>query len=82
MSRPCSSQQDGAGFQLRRRGASALGRAGLNIEGYEDFTVKKIKRTQAYVDMDIRLLPDESKQPTVVKYVLNDDPYNTLVIKF
>ena len=54
----------------------------FKIEGYEDFSVKKIKRNQAYVDMDIRLLPDESKQPTVVKYVFNDDPDNTLVIKF
>lgn len=54
----------------------------FKIEGFEDYTVKKIKRNQAFVEMDIRLLPDETKQPTVVKYVLTDDPYNTLVIKF
>jgi len=54
----------------------------FKIVGYEDFEVKHVKKNQAFVDMDVRLLPDESKQPTVVKYVLGDDPFNTLVIKF
>lgn len=54
----------------------------MKIAGYEDFKMKKLKKSSAVQHIDLRLVPDDINQPTLVKYQLSDDPYNTLVIKF
>ncbi|MFN8308771.1 MAG: hypothetical protein U0T73_02295 [Chitinophagales bacterium] len=55
----------------------------FKVEGYRKYTAYNIKKSAAVVDLDLKLQPDFSKEnSSAVKYVLNDDPFNTLVIKF
>jgi hypothetical protein len=64
---------------------SAFGKSAnvmLKIAGYEDFKLRKISKINDLHQVDMRLKPDEKNHPTAVRYQLNDDPYNTLVIKF
>lgn len=52
------------------------------VNGYESSTPKRIRKDVAFVDMDVRLTPDESNQPMLGRYVMNDEPFSPLVIKF
>lgn len=52
------------------------------IDGYKDIKLKKIKMNKDHYVQDVRISPEEKKDPTVIRYVLSDDPFNTLVIKF
>ena len=56
----------------------------FKIEGYQRYTAKAVKCDKPYVDLDLNLWPDGSKEASnaSIKYTLNDDPFNTLVIKF
>ena len=56
----------------------------FKIEGYQKFIAKSIRTSSPMVGLDLYLKADESRNTSsaTVKYVLNDDPYNTLVIKF
>lgn len=56
----------------------------FKIEGYQRYIAKSIKCDKSYVDLDLNLWPDDSKQVSTanIKYTLSDDPFNTLVIKF
>ncbi len=55
----------------------------FKVQGYKRFTIKNVDKGQTYVDADIYLQPMESSEPSEadVKYKLNDDPFNTMVIK-
>ena len=52
------------------------------IDGYKDIKLKKVKMNKDHYVQDVRISPEEKKDPTVIRYVLSDDPFNTLVIKF
>jgi hypothetical protein len=54
----------------------------FKIDGYNDLKVKHVNVKRELQQMDVRLLPVEKYETPNVKYVLSDDPYNTLVIKF
>jgi len=54
----------------------------FKIDGYNDLKINRINVKRDLQQMDIRLLPVETHETPNVKYVLSDDPYNTLVIKF
>lgn len=55
----------------------------FKIAGYKRYVIKSIDKNQTYVDADIYLQPLESdeKSDATVKYIMNDDPFNTMVIK-
>lgn len=54
----------------------------FKIDGYNDLKINRVNVKRELQQMDVRLLPIESHESPNVKYVLSDDPYNTLVIKF
>jgi len=56
----------------------------FKIEGYKSYVAKSIRCDKTFVDLDLNLFPDACKQASNanIKYTLNDDPFNTLVIKF
>ena len=56
----------------------------FKIEGYKSYTAKSVKCDKTYVDLDLNLWPDASRQASnaSTKYTLNDDPFGTLVVKF
>lgn len=56
----------------------------FKIEGYQKFIAKSIRTSSPMVGLDLYLKTDESRNTSTatMKYVLNDDPFNTLVIKF
>lgn len=55
----------------------------FKISGYKRYTIKNVDKTQSYMDADIFLQPmdSEEKSNANVKYIMNDDPFNTMVIK-
>lgn len=55
----------------------------FKVAGYKRFIFKNISKAETYVDADIILSPLEEieKSNVVVKYKMNDDPFNPLVIK-
>ena len=55
----------------------------FKINGYKKYMIKSIDKTRSYVDADIFLQPMESdeKSSANVKYIMSDDPFNTMVIK-
>lgn len=55
----------------------------FKISGYKRYTIKNIDKAQSYMDADIFLQPldSEEKSNANVKYIMNDDPFNTMVIK-
>ncbi len=55
----------------------------FKISGYKRFTIKGIDKAQTYIDADIFLQPMESEEKSNanVKYQMNNDPFNTMVIK-
>jgi len=55
----------------------------FKVAGYKKYAVKNIDKLQTYLDADIFLQPMESdeKSNANVKYIMNDDPFNTMVIK-
>lgn len=59
-------------------------RVTFKIEGYQKFVAKCIRTNSPLVGLDLYLKADDTKAASAaqVKYVLNDDPYNMLVIKF
>jgi hypothetical protein len=59
-------------------------RVTFKIEGYQRYIAKAIRCDKPFVDLDLNLWPDDSKQASnaQIKYTLSDDPNNTLVIKF
>jgi hypothetical protein len=56
----------------------------FKIEGYQRYTAKAVRCDKPFVDLDLSLWPEDSKQTSTanMKYTLSDDPFNTLVIKF
>ena len=55
----------------------------FKIAGYKRYVIKSVDKTQTYVDANILLQPVDSdeKSNANVKYIMNDDPFNTMVIK-
>ncbi|MBL7778847.1 MAG: hypothetical protein JNK66_11215 [Chitinophagales bacterium] len=55
----------------------------FKIAGYKRYVVKNVDKTVKYVDADIYLQPMESeeKSKASIKFELNPDPFNPLVIK-
>lgn len=55
----------------------------FKIAGYKRYVIKSVDKNQTYVDADIFLQPMESDESSSanVKYIMNDDPFNTMVIK-
>jgi len=55
----------------------------FKIAGYKRYVIKSVDKTQTYLDADIFLQPVDSdeKSNANVKYIMNDDPFNTMVIK-
>ena len=55
----------------------------FKIAGYKRFVVKGVKKSVTNVSADLFLEPDEtaSKSNANIKYVMDDSPFNTLVIK-
>ena len=56
----------------------------FKIEGYQRYTAKSIRCDKPFVDLDLNLWPDDSKEASTasIKYIFKDDPFNTLVVKF
>lgn len=55
----------------------------FKIAGYKKYVVKNVDKNVNYLDADIYLQPlnSEEKSQANVKYVMNEDPFNTMVIK-
>ena len=55
----------------------------FKIAGYKRFAVKNIDKTVSHLDADLFLQPDgsDTKSDAKVKYIMNDSPFNTMVIK-
>jgi hypothetical protein len=55
----------------------------FKINGYKRYVIKSVDKNKNYLDADIYLEPTESsaKSNAKIKYVMSDDPYNTMVIK-
>jgi hypothetical protein len=55
----------------------------FKIAGYKRFAIKNIDKSVTHVDADLSLQPDgsDSKSNAKVKYVMDDSPFNTMVIK-
>lgn len=55
----------------------------FKIDGYKKYVIKTIDKTASFVDANIFLQPLESdeKSNATVKYILNEDPFNPLVIQ-
>ncbi len=55
----------------------------FKVAGYKRYVVKNIDKNATYLDADIFLQPMESdeKSNASIKYIMNDDPFNTMVIK-
>ncbi|MFN8276671.1 MAG: hypothetical protein U0T84_04265 [Chitinophagales bacterium] len=55
----------------------------FKVEGYHKYVASNIRKTANVVDLDLKLQPESSKElSSGTRYMLNDDPFNTLVIKF
>jgi hypothetical protein len=56
----------------------------FKIEGYQRYIAKAVKCDKPFVDVDLNLWPDGSKESSNanIKYTMNDDSFNTLVVKF
>jgi len=55
----------------------------FKVSGYKRYAIKNIDKSQTYLDADIFLQPMDSdeKSDAHVKYIMSDDPFNTMVIK-
>lgn len=55
----------------------------FKVQGYKRYVIKSVDKSQTYLDADIFLQPTESeaKSNANIKYIMNDDPFNTMVIK-
>lgn len=55
----------------------------FKISGYKRFVIKAVEKNATYVDADIFLQPVESEEKSNanIKYMLREDPFNTMVIK-
>ncbi|MCX6198501.1 MAG: hypothetical protein NTY88_04650 [Bacteroidetes bacterium] len=55
----------------------------FKVAGYKRYVVKNIDKQATYLDADIFLQPMESdeKSNANIKYIMGDDPFNTMVIK-
>lgn len=55
----------------------------FKINGYKKYVVKNLDKTVNYIDVDIFLQPTDSddKSAANVRYIMNDDPFNKLVIQ-
>ena len=55
----------------------------FKIAGYKRYVIKSFDKKETYVDADIFLQPmdSEEKSSADVKYIMNDNPFSTLVIK-
>ena len=58
-------------------------RVTFKIPGYKRYVVKSFDKSVNYLDADIYLQPmnSDEKSDAHVKYVMNEDPFNTMVIK-
>jgi hypothetical protein len=70
-------------FALNKKELGEPIRVIFKISGYKRFVIKNIDKSKTYVDADIFLQPVESEEKSNanVKYIMSDDPYNTMVIK-
>ncbi|MFN8287256.1 MAG: hypothetical protein U0V74_10905 [Chitinophagales bacterium] len=55
----------------------------FKIAGYKRYVVKSVEKNANFVDVDVYLQPEgsEEKSSATVKYQMNDDPFNPLVIQ-
>ena len=55
----------------------------FKVAGYKKYVIKNIDKAATYLDADIFLQPVESdeKSNANVKYIMNDDPFNKMVIQ-
>jgi 5-hydroxyisourate hydrolase-like protein (transthyretin family) len=55
----------------------------FKVGGYKRYAIKNIDKAKTFIDADIFLQPTESdeKSKADVKYIMRDDPFNTMVIK-
>jgi hypothetical protein len=55
----------------------------FKVGGYKRYAIKNIDKTKTYIDADIFLQPVDSdeKSNANIKYIMRDDPFNTMVIK-
>lgn len=67
---------------LDKNVVNASSRIEFKVNGYETVSKKLRKKSADYIDMDVRLQPDESQQPVVVRYSMGNDPFSPLVMKF
>jgi len=58
-------------------------RIAFKINGYKRYIIKNIDKGSTFIDANILLQPieTEEKSTAVVRYVMNEDPFNPLVIK-
>src|SRR3954468_19073399 len=55
----------------------------FKVGGYKRYAIKNIDKGKTYIDADIFLQPADSdeKSNANIKYIMRDDPFNTMVIK-
>jgi hypothetical protein len=55
----------------------------FKVGGYKRYAIKNIDKGKTYIDADIFLQPINSgeKSDANIKYIMRDDPFNTMVIK-
>ena len=55
----------------------------FKIAGYKRYVIKGVDKKKTFIDADIYLQPMDSdeKSNATIKYILSDDPFNTMVIK-
>jgi hypothetical protein len=55
----------------------------FKIAGYKKFVVKSVDKTVSHLDADLFLQPDgsEAKSNANIKYIMDNSPFNTMVIK-
>jgi hypothetical protein len=68
---------------LNKREIGSPVRIVFKINGYKRYIIKSVDKTKTNLDADIYLEPMDSdaKSNAKIKYVMSDDPYNTMVIK-
>jgi hypothetical protein len=69
---------------INKKEVSEQIRITFKIEGYQKYTAKAVRCDKPFVDLDLNLWPDGSRQASSanIKYAINSDAFNTLVIKF
>lgn len=55
----------------------------FKVKGYKKFVARRINKHAGQVNVDVYLKPLESSEHSAadIRYIMSDDPYNTLVIR-